>query len=274
MGVRPIAVDGVLVSGHTDLPIPHFSKSPDGVKHNPDHVVCGRCGKFFDLETLLAHSCKLSTIDVKHQLPASGISGPPVSLPLVNNKIAFVHSNPPSTKQKVKLEMDAESTSDVPNNEQFSKSCFACGLTVDLASLESCKLGQDVFYNGTCKDYRNVNPSCIVLTDENREQADRIARVLEARLKQVQATPLSSEEDEPPHPEFGHCNLFNADPPDFLAHLSNAKDRHYFSDGILHMVELFAGVGAFGTSWRRLGNTVIGVCEWNSTSCCLSEIKA
>ena len=68
VGVRPIAVDGVLVSGHTDLSIPHYSKSLDGVRHNPDYVVCGRCGKFIDLETLLAHSCKLSTIDVEHRL--------------------------------------------------------------------------------------------------------------------------------------------------------------------------------------------------------------
>ena len=134
-----------------------------------------------------------------------------------------------------------------------------------MASLESCKVGQDVFCNGTCKDYRNVDPSCIVLTNENREQADRIARVLEARLKQVQENALSSDEDEPPHPEFGHHNLFDADPPGFLGHLSNAKDRHYFSDGILHMVELFAGVGAFGTGWRRLGNTVIDGCEWNKS---------
>ena len=264
VGVRPIAVDGVLVSGHTDTSIPHYSESADGIKHNPDHVVCERCGKFFDLETLLGHSCRLSTIDVKHRLPASGINSPPVSLPLVNNEVAFVHSKPPSRKQKVKLEVDAECTSLTPEPGTVSKACYACGVTVDLASSVSCKEGQDVFCNAGCRDYVKVDPSCIVLTDENREQANEVARVLEARLRQVQAA-VVSDEDEPVYPERRHDNLFNADPPGFLGNITDAKDRHYFSDGILHMVELFAGVGAFGTGWRRLGNTVIGVCEWNES---------
>ena len=66
---------------------------------------------------------------------------PPVSLPLVNNEVAFVHSNPPSRRQKVKLEVDAECTSDTPEPDKVSKSCYACGLTVELASAESCKEG-------------------------------------------------------------------------------------------------------------------------------------
>ena len=39
VGVRPIAVDEVLVSGHTDPSVPHYSESADGIKHNPNHVV-------------------------------------------------------------------------------------------------------------------------------------------------------------------------------------------------------------------------------------------
>ena len=234
------------MSGHTDTSIPHYSESADGIKHNPDYVVCERCGKFFDLETLLGHSCRLSTIDVKHRLPASGINSPPVSLPLVNNEVAFVHSKPPSRKQKVKLEVDAECTSVTPEPGTVSKACYACGVTVDLASSVSCKEGQDVFCNAGCRDYVKVDPSCIVLTDENREQANEVARVLEARLRQVQAA-VVSDEDEPVYPDHRHDNLFNADPPGFLGNITDAKDRHYFSDGILHMVELFAGVGAFGT---------------------------
>ena len=89
-------------------------------------MLCERCGKFFDLETLLGYSCRLSTIGVKHLLPASGINSPPVSLPLVNNEVAFVHSNPPSRKQTVKLEVDAECTSGTPEPDKVSKSCYAC----------------------------------------------------------------------------------------------------------------------------------------------------
>ena len=275
VGVRPIAVNGILVSGHTDLSVPHYSDSPDGGEHDPNHVVCARCGKFFDLETLLAHYCKLNTITVKHRLPASGISGPPVSLPLVNNEVAFIHSNPPSKEPGVKSEVDTEVTCDAPKQEQVDLSCKACGLTVDLASIESCKVGRHVFCGVACKDYRSADPSCIVLTDQNREQAKEIARALAGRLKQVQADVGSSDEDEPPDPTSEHLgiqthfeatwNYFEADPPGFLKHITEAKGRHYFSDGILHMVELFAGVGAFGTGWRRLGNTVIGVCEWNES---------
>ena len=31
------------------------------------------------------------------------------------------------------------------------------------------------------------------------------------------------------------------------------------------MVEPFAGVGAFGTGWRKLGNKVIGIFEWDES---------
>jgi hypothetical protein len=114
-----------------------------------------------------------------------------------------------------------------------------------------------------------------VLTDQNREQAKEIARALGGRLKQVQVDIGSSDEDEPPDPTSEHLgiqtrseatwNYFEADPPGFLKHITKAKGRHYFSDGILHMVELFAGRNAFGSGRRRLGNTVIGVCEWNES---------
>ena len=139
-----------------------------------------------------------------------------------------------------------------------------CGLTIELASAESCKEGRNVFCNSKCRDYVKADPSGIVLTDENREQANKVARVLEARLKQVHAAVIS-DEDEPLYPESRHSNLFNAGPPGFLGNITADKDRHYFSDGILHMVELFAGVGAFGTGWRKLCNTVIGACEWNES---------
>ena len=275
VGVRPIAVNGILVSGHTDLSVPHYSSSPDGVDIDPNHVVCARCGKFFDLETLLSHCCKLNTITVKHRLPVSGISSPPVSLPLVNNEVAFIHSNPPSQEPVVKVEVDTEVTSDVQEQAHIDTTCRACGSTVDLASLDSCKVGRHVFCGVSCKDHKSADPSYIVLTDENREEAKEIALALAGRLEQVQANVESSDDDEPPDQKAERMeirdyfeaswNCFEADPPGFLEHITHAKDRHYFSDGILHMVELFAGVGAFGTGWRRLGNTVIGVCEWNES---------
>ena len=167
-------------------------------------------------------------------------------------------------------------TSHAPNNEQVSKSCFACGLTVVLASLERDKLGQDVFCNGTCKDYGNVDPSCIVLADENREPANRIARALEARLKQVQANALSSEEDEPPRPVFGHCNLFNAGQPGFLGHLSIANTGITsmmvcctWSNCSLKWVLLARASGGWATQ------SLIFVNGTNhSTSCYLNKVKA
>lgn len=92
VGKRPIAMDGVLVSSHADHTVSHWATTVDGARQNPDHVICERCGKFFDLETLLQHACSMDTVEMMHRLPTSGISNPPMSLPLVNSEIALVHS--------------------------------------------------------------------------------------------------------------------------------------------------------------------------------------
>ena len=293
VGDRPIAVDGVLVSNHTDPAVPHWATTPDGASQDPDHVICERCGSFFNLERLLRHCCSMDTVNIRHRLPSSGISNPPVSLPLVNNEIAFVFSNPPSKDPKVKTEPCIENDSDLQTVTVVSSTCKVCGLAVDLHKVETYKLGCDVFCCVACKSIEDsrvsalrMGPAVIALSEQNPDQAEQTARTLEVRLGQVQAdvtggAPMCWRPNiyginaQIPFPKMcavsnstpghAHYDFFGADPPGFLEHITAAENRHYFSDGVLHMVELFAGVGAFGTGWRRLGNTVIGLCEWNET---------
>ena len=68
-----------------------------------------------------------------HRLPASGISNPPVSLPLVNNETVLVHSNPPSKISKVRIESDSDVIGDSPpGGDKVPPTCKACGLAVDV----------------------------------------------------------------------------------------------------------------------------------------------
>ena len=61
-------------------------------------------------------------------------------------------------------------------------------------------------------------------------------------------------------------DCFNSDQQDSLDHL---QDTHQLSPESLNMVEAFAGVGAFSNGWRKLGNKVIGIFEWDEP---LSEL--
>ena len=130
-----------------------------------------------------------------HRLPASGISNPPVSLPLVNNETVLVHSNPPSKISKVRIESDSDVIGDSPpGGDKVPPTCKACGLAVDVVSAESYELGVDAFCNVTCKTIENsrvsarqMGPAVVALTKQNREQAKQIAQDLGARLGQLQS---------------------------------------------------------------------------------------
>ena len=79
-----------------------------------------------------------------HRLPVSGVSNPPVSLSLVNNEIALVHSNPPLKIQKVEIESDSVVIGDSPSGgDGVSPTYKICGLAVDVVSVESYELGVD-----------------------------------------------------------------------------------------------------------------------------------
>ena len=61
-------------------------------------------------------------------------------------------------------------------------------------------------------------------------------------------------------------NYLNSDQQDHMDHL---QDSHQLILESLNMVEAFAGVGAFNNGWRKLGNKVIGMFEWDEP---LSEL--
>ena len=135
-----------------------------------------------------------------------------------------------------------------------------------------------------------MGPAMVALTKQNREQAKRTAQDLGAQFGQLQSGLGSSDDDasvpekqqspahvhkidvqsqqqvdQPVLPGHWHEDFFGLDLLGFLDPVINAGDRYHFSNDSLDMVELFAGVGTFGTGWRRLSNVVIGVCEWNET---------
>ena len=69
------------------------------------------------------------------------------------------------------------------------------------------------------------------------------------------------------HADYCRCGItggsndyFNSDHQDDMDHL---KVNLRLKVESLNMVEAFAGVGAFGNGWRRLGNRVIGLFEWD-----------
>ena len=63
-------------------------------------------------------------------------------------------------------------------------------------------------------------------------------------------------------------DYFNSDNPDDRGEQAEGNN-HQLSSESLNMVEAFAGVGAFGNGWRKLGNKVIGMFEWEES---LSEL--
>ena len=183
------------MSNRTDHTVSHWTTTTGGARYNPDHVICERCGNSFDLklETLLQHFCSMYTVEMMHRLPASEISNPPVSLPLVNNEIALLYSIPPSKIPKVEIQSDGDVIGDSPpGGDGVSLTCKVCGLAVDLVLIESYTLGVDVFCNGTCKTVedsrvsaRQTGPAVVALTEQNREQAKQTALDLGARLGQL-----------------------------------------------------------------------------------------
>ena len=61
-------------------------------------------------------------------------------------------------------------------------------------------------------------------------------------------------------------DYFNSDHSDSMKQF---RDHHQLSSESINMVEAFAGVGAFGNGWRKFGNKVIGMFEWDDS---LSEL--
>ena len=57
-------------------------------------------------------------------------------------------------------------------------------------------------------------------------------------------------------------DYFNSDQHDNMDHF---QANHQLGAKSLNMVEAFAGVGAFGNGWRKLGTKVIGLFEWDDS---------